>query len=95
MLHKAFICSVLGLALAVQLRMASHGRHTMIAMMHFATLVVTTVLAGGAAVFCNWMLLRVAFRLMQPATAQRIAPPVRSELVRGTGQLTRAFASHQ
>jgi hypothetical protein len=95
MFHKSFVPNVVRLAAVVQLVMASHRRHTMIATMHFATLVVATVFAGAAAVFCNWMLLRVAFHLMQPATARRIAAPVRSELVRGTGQLTRAFAIHQ
>jgi hypothetical protein len=67
----------------------------MMAMMHFATLVVTTVFAAGAAAFINWLLLQGTFRLMRPATARRIAAPVRSELVRGTGDLARAFAVHQ
>ena len=66
----------------------------MMAMMHFATLVITTVFAAGAAVLFNWMLLQGAFHLMRPATARRIASPVRSELVRGTGELARAFATH-
>ena len=65
----------------------------MIAILHFVTLVVTTVFAGATAVLFNWMLLRGAFHLMRPATARRI--PVRSELVRGTVQLTRAFAGQR
>jgi hypothetical protein len=67
----------------------------MIAMMHFATLVVTTVFAGGAAVLFNWLLLRAALHLMRPATARRIGSPVRNELVRGTGELARAFAGQR
>jgi len=66
----------------------------MIAMMNFATLVVTTVFAAGTATLFNWMLLRAAFHLMRPATANRVALPVRSGLVRGTGELARAFAVH-
>ena len=66
----------------------------MIAMMHFATLVITTVFAAGVAVLFNWLMLRAAFELMRPATARRVTT-VRSELVRGTGELARAFAVHQ
>ena len=72
----------------------------MIAIVHFATLVVTTVFAAGAAVLFNWLLLQGAFHLMRPATAKRIYAPVRNELrrsklVRGTGELARAFATHR
>jgi len=63
----------------------------MIALLHFATLVVTTMFAGAAAVGLNWMLLRGAFWMMRPATAGRV--PQRTELVRGTVQLARAYST--
>jgi hypothetical protein len=65
----------------------------MIAMLHFATLVITTMFAAAAAVAFHWLLLRAAFLMMRPATARRIAP--RTELVRGTAELARAFAAHR
>lgn len=65
----------------------------MIAMLHFATLVVATVFAAAGAALFNWLLLRASFFLMRPATARRI--PARTELVRGAAQLARAFASNR
>jgi hypothetical protein len=65
----------------------------MIAMLHFATLVFTTLFAAAAAVALDWMLLRAMFVLMSPATARR--RPVPTQLVRGTAQLARAYASHR
>jgi hypothetical protein len=65
----------------------------MIAMLHFATLVVTTLFAAAAAVALNWMLLKAMFVLMRPATARHVATP--TQLVRGTAQLTGAYASHR
>lgn len=65
----------------------------MIAMMHFAMLLITTMLAAAAAVSLNWLLLRAAFVLMRPAAARKSA--VRTGLVRGTAQLARAFAAHR
>ena len=65
----------------------------MIAMLHFATLVVTTLFAADAAVALNSMLLKAMFVLMRPATARRVAVP--TQLVRGTSQLTRAYASQR
>jgi hypothetical protein len=65
----------------------------MIAALHFATLVVTTLFAAAAAVAFNFMLLRAMFVLMRPATARRVAVP--KNLARGTAQLTRAYASHR
>lgn len=62
----------------------------MIAMLHFATLVVTTIFAAAAAVGLNSMLLKVMFVLMRPATARRVPAP--TQLVRGTAQLVRAYA---
>jgi hypothetical protein len=63
----------------------------MIAMGHFATLVVTTMFAGAAALGLNWMLLRGAFWMMRPATAGRVAR--RTELVRETARLARAYST--
>jgi hypothetical protein len=65
----------------------------MIAMLQFTTLVIATIFAAAAAVALNWLCLRVAFVLMQPATARRMV--VRTELARGTAQLARAFASNR
>jgi hypothetical protein len=65
----------------------------MIAMLHFATLLIATMFAAAGAAAFNWLLLRASFLLMQPATARRI--PARTELARGTAQLARAFASQR
>jgi hypothetical protein len=65
----------------------------MIAMLQFATLFITTIFAVAAAVALHWLFLRAAFLIMRPATARRIL--VRTELVRGTTQLARAFASQR
>jgi hypothetical protein len=59
------------------------------AMLQFATLVITTVFAAAVAAGLNWLCLEAAFRMMRPATARRV--PVRTELVRGTAQLARAY----
>jgi len=65
----------------------------MIAMLHFATLVVTTLFAAAAAVALDWLLLRAMFVLMRPATARRVNAP--SQLVHGAAQLARAYATHR
>jgi len=65
----------------------------MIAMLHFATLVVTTLLASAAAVGIHWFLLRAMFVLMRPAAARRVNAP--SQLVRATAQLARAYAAQR
>jgi hypothetical protein len=65
----------------------------MIAMLHFATLVVTTLFAAAAAVALDWLLLRAMFVLMRPATARRANAP--SQLVRGTAELARAYAAQR
>jgi hypothetical protein len=65
----------------------------MIAMLEFATLVITTMFAAAAAVGLHWLFLRAAFLLMRPATARQMS--VRPELARGTAQLARAFASQR
>jgi hypothetical protein len=76
----------------------------MIAILHFLTLVITTMFAAAAAVLVNWLLLRGTFRLMRPAAARRTASrsfsgpgtaastKVRLHLVSGTVQAARAFA---
>ncbi len=65
----------------------------MIAMLQFATLVITTMFAVAAAAGLHWLCLKAAFLMMRPATARRI--PARTELVRGTAQLARAYATHR
>jgi hypothetical protein len=65
----------------------------MIAILHFATLVIATMFAVGAAAAFNWLLLQATFRLMRPATAKRIS--ARTALVRGTAELARAFAAQR
>jgi len=63
----------------------------MISMLQFATLVITTMFAVAAAAGLHWLLLKAAFRMMRPATARRV--PARTELVRGTEQLARAYSA--
>ena len=46
----------------------------MMAILHFTTLVITTLFAAGAAALVNWLLLRATFQLMRPATAGRASP---------------------
>jgi hypothetical protein len=65
----------------------------MIAMLHFATLVVTTIIAVAAAAAFHWLLLLATFLMMRPATAKRI--PARTALVRRTTELARAFATYR
>jgi hypothetical protein len=63
----------------------------MIAMLQFATLVITMIFAVAAAAGLNWLCLEAAFLMMRPATARRI--PARTELERGTAQLARAYSA--
>ncbi|MGH9741016.1 MAG: hypothetical protein ACRD51_01560 [Candidatus Acidiferrum sp.] len=65
----------------------------MIAMLHFATLTVATIFSGAAAIAFGWMMLRVMFLLMKPATARRL--PSQAQFVRGTRQLARAYTQHR
>jgi hypothetical protein len=44
----------------------------MIAMLQFATLVITTMFAAAAAIGLHWLCLEAAFLMMRPATARRI-----------------------
>jgi hypothetical protein len=63
----------------------------MIAMLQFATLVITTMFAVAASAGLHWACLKAAFLMMRPATARRIS--VRTELARGTAQLARAYSA--
>jgi len=65
----------------------------MVAMLQFATLVITTMFAAAAAVGLQWLFLEAALLMMRPAKAQRI--PMRTELARGTAQLARAFVAER
>jgi hypothetical protein len=74
----------------------------MVATLNLAGLVFATMFAAAAAVGCNWLLLRVMFHLMRPAAVRKnpesVAakrPTVRTELVRGTAELARAFAPNR
>ncbi len=71
----------------------------MIATLNLAGLVLATMFAAAAGVACNWLLLRVALQLMQPAAVRKTLEgaaakrtTVRTELVRGTAELARVFA---
>jgi hypothetical protein len=61
----------------------------MTGILQFTTLAVATMFAAAAAVGFYWVLLRMTFALMKPATRRPVG--VRMELVRGTMQLARAF----
>jgi len=65
----------------------------MIDLLSFAILAIATMFAVAAAAAFSWMLLRVTFVLMQPATARRA--PARVGLARGTAQVTRAFVANR
>ena len=65
----------------------------MITMLDFAILAIATMFAVATAAALSWIFLRVAFVLMQPATARRNPP--RTVLVRGTAQLARAYAGNR
>ena len=65
------------------------------AMLNFTAIVVTTMIAAAAAVAMDWLLLRVVFRFMRPATAgaagQVRGAKLRVELAEGARELARAF----
>ncbi len=68
----------------------------MIAIAHFAGLLVTTLFAAGAAVLLDWIFLRAMFQLMRPATAKAVVSSrsnFGSELVQGTRELARQFGT--
>jgi hypothetical protein len=52
----------------------------------FAAVLIITILALFAALGLDWLLLRGAFLLMQPATARRVAPPAIEHGVRLVAQ---------
>jgi hypothetical protein len=81
--------NTLGMVKAVRLGVAQHGRHAMTGIFQFTTLAVATMFAAAAAVAFDWLLLRAAFHLMKPATTRRVS--LRTDLVRGTIELARAF----
>jgi hypothetical protein len=58
-------------------------------LVNYAMLVMATVIAGAAAVAVYWLLLRATVELMHPAAVR--PAPVKTQLVRGTAQLLRAF----
>jgi Kef-type K+ transport system membrane component KefB len=64
-------------------------------MLQFATLLVTTVLTVGTAVFLNWLLLRMVFQWMQPTSPRERMTRSSVNLVPGTVQLVRAFGAHR
>ena len=70
----------------------------MIGILHFITLVITTMFAAATAVVVNWLLLRGAFHLMRPPAVGRSSArtvggtAVRVELVPRKVELVRAFA---
>ena len=45
----------------------------MIAIAHFAGLVLTTIFSAAVAVLLDWLLLRAMFQLMRPATAKAMS----------------------
>ena len=70
----------------------------MIALLSITTLTVATLFALAAATAFHWLLLRLTLRVMRPAALRPAAAhqiAARSELVRGTAGLTRAFAAHR
>ena len=67
----------------------------MAAMLSFATLLITTLLATGIAVLLDWLLLRAAFQLMQPAAKCAVVWSGPPELVHGTRQLIRVYGTQR
>lgn len=65
----------------------------MITILNFAELAIATLFAIAAAAAFSWVSLRVAFALMQPASAHRVVP--QTNLARGATQLARAFATNR
>ena len=65
----------------------------MISILQLAALSFITVFAAAAAVAFNWLLLRTMFALMRPATMRR--PPASLQVIPGTTQLTRAYATRR
>ena len=89
--YKPFIINSRRLVVAVRFHRSPVGRYAMIAVLQLVILAIITVFAVAAAAALHWLFLKAAFVMMRPATARRI--PLRTELVHGTSQLARAFAS--
>ena len=71
-------------------------------LIQLTVLTAATALAAGSAIALNWIFLRTAFRLMQPAgassskaAAASYRPSVRSELVQGTRASAQQFVLHR
>jgi hypothetical protein len=59
----------------------------------FAVVIIATILALFAALGLDWLLLRAAFRLMQPATAsRRVSQPA---IVHATRLVAHAYAQRR
>ena len=80
------------LAAGVRFLSVLHREVAMIAFLGITILTAATLFALGVAACLHWVLLRVSFWMMRPATARRV---VRTELARGTAQLTRAYVGHR
>src|SRR5437667_12556878 len=80
--RKSFIINTLNLVMTVRFPKTQVGRQFMIAMLQFATLVITTIFAAATAVALHWLFLRAAFLMLRPSMARRIV--VRTSQVRGT-----------
>ena len=74
----------------------------MIAMAHFAGLVITTIFAAAAAVLLDWLFLQAMFHLIRPAAKTTSAKTTHdngyatafeTELVNGTRELARRFGA--
>lgn len=65
----------------------------MIAMLNLAGLVLASIFAAAIAAACNWLLLLVTFRLMQPAAVRKSTTQTR--LPRHSVQLTRTIAANR
>jgi hypothetical protein len=65
----------------------------MMTILNFATLMIATMFAVAAATALLWLFLKLAYVLMQPATARRV--PARIDLVRGTTRLARVYVSNR
>jgi hypothetical protein len=70
----------------------------MIALLSITTLTLATMFALAAATAFHWLLLRLTLHLMRPAAVRSAATnrvAARTDLVRGTAGLTRAFVGHR
>jgi len=65
----------------------------MIAMLNLAGLVLASIFAAAIAAACNWLLLQVTFRLMQPAPVRKST--TQTHLARHSVQLTRTIPANR